>query len=219
MGKNKLKRFAVNAQRRNVVEPGKEIFEKIKGNWNNFFDNENEIILELGCGRGEYTTGLASLFPQKNYIGVDIKGARIWKGSCVAEENNLTNAAFLRIRMYELENFFSEGEADEIWITFPDPRPVDKHEKHRLTYPRYIDSYLKILKPGGILHLKTDNLQLHEYTLAVMENYKDRIKSIIHTEDLYNSPMLSDHYGIQTTYERRFLMENALINYLKVEFN
>ena len=138
MGKNKLVRFAVIAQRENVIEEGKEIYKTIKGNWKKYFGNDNPIYLELACGRGEYTTGLAAVYPNINFIGVDVKGARIWKGSTVAFENNLKNAAFLRIKMYLLAEFFEENEVDGIWLTFPDPRPKELDDRHRLTYIKYM---------------------------------------------------------------------------------
>jgi tRNA (guanine-N7-)-methyltransferase len=216
MGKNKLARFAVNAERRNIVEPGKEIFNTIKGQWRSFFGNNNPLYLELACGRGEYTTGLAAVYPDINFVGVDIKGARIWRGSTVAEENKLHNAAFLRIKMYQLTEFFEQGEVDGIWLTFPDPRPRDRDEKHRLTYINCLRQYKTVLKPGGMFHFKTDNLGLFDYTLEVFNQHPElNISDLQYTKDLYNSPFLAEHHGIQTTYERKFMKEGFLINYLK----
>jgi tRNA (guanine-N7-)-methyltransferase len=220
LGKNKLIRFAVNAERRNVIEEGKEIFTKIKGNWKDFFGNKNPLYLELACGRGEYTTGLAAVYPDRNYVGIDVKGARIWKGSSVAVENNLTNAAFLRIRMYILQDFFEPGEVDGIWLTFPDPRPKDRHEKNRLTYIKYLRVYKTILAKNGIFHFKTDNPELFDYTLSVLEEFGSELNvyDLVYTKDLYNSELNAEHFGIETTYERMFVKKGFKINYLRFRF-
>lgn len=217
MGRQKLARFAVNAARENVVEPGKEIFTKMKGNWRPYFKNENPIVLEVGCGRGEYTTGLAAVYPNKNFVGIDIKGARIWKGSSIAVENNLTNAAFLRVKIQNIGDFFDKAEVNEIWITFPDPRPKDKDERRRLTNPRFLNIYKEMLIPGGTVHFKTDNVALFDYTLEVLQN-EFKVKDLVYTKDLYNSELQAEHYGIQTTYERKFLPVVKTINYLRFRF-
>jgi tRNA (guanine-N7-)-methyltransferase len=217
LGRHKLIRFAVNAQRENVVEPGKEIFSKIKGNWRGHFKNENPIVLEVGCGRGEYTTGLAANYPNKNFVGIDIKGSRIWKGSTVAVENNLFNAAFLRIKVQNIGDFFDKAEVNDIWITFPDPRPKDKDERRRLTNPRFLNIYKEMMVPEGMIHFKTDNLPLFEYTLEVIQN-QFKVKDLEYTMDLYNSELQSDHFGIQTTYERKFLPIVKTINYMRFRF-
>ena len=170
MGRNKLKRFEQNATNENVIEVGKAIFDTIKGNWNeNQFKNENPITLELGCGNGEYTVGLSSLFPERNHIGVDIKGSRIWRGSSDAIEKGLKNAAFLRTSILDLEKFFDSEEVSQIWITFPDPRPKKGDAKRRLTSPRFLDIYKRLIKKGGKLHLKTDDRPLYDYTIEVLE--------------------------------------------------
>jgi tRNA (guanine-N7-)-methyltransferase len=218
VGRQKLKRFETNAQRENVVEPGKPLFTSIKGKWREYFKNENPIVLEVGCGRGEYTTGLAAIFPNNNYIGIDIKGSRIWKGSTVAVENNYTNVAFLRTKIQNIADFFSKGEVNEIWITFPDPRPKDNDERRRLTNPRFLQIYKDLLVEGGIVHFKTDNLCLFEYTLDLLQNSEMKIKDIEFTKDLYKSALQNDHYGIQTTYERKFLPVVERINYLRFRF-
>jgi tRNA (guanine-N7-)-methyltransferase len=220
LGKNKLARFAVNAQRRNVIEPGKELFTTIKGNWRSFFGNNNPLYLELACGRGEYTTGMAAVYPQHNYVGVDVKGARIWKGSTVAVENKLDNAAFLRIKMYQIEDFFEPGEVDGIWLTFPDPRPRDRDEKHRLTYIKYLRVYRKLLAKDGMFFFKTDNAGLFDYTLEILEQYKEElgIRDLEYTKDLYDSPYLAEHHGIQTTYEKLFMKDGCPIKYMKFRF-
>jgi tRNA (guanine-N7-)-methyltransferase len=163
--KRKQERFKIIEERENVVERSKELYTSIKGKWHErYFNNNNPITLELACGRGEYTVGLATLFPGRNYIGVDIKGERIWKGSTWAVEQSLKNVAFLRTQILLIENFFEENEADEIWITFPDPRPRKRDIKRRLTSPRYLEMYKKLLKPGGYIRLKTDNTSLYTYT-------------------------------------------------------
>ncbi|MEQ9438578.1 MAG: tRNA (guanosine(46)-N7)-methyltransferase TrmB [Cyclobacteriaceae bacterium] len=215
--RNKLDRFAENKERRNVVEPGKPIFETIRGQWHAFFQNEYPITLELGCGHGEYTVGLASLYPAHNVIGVDVKGARIWKGSRQAEEENLPNAAFLRIRILDLEDSVAPQEATEIWVTFPDPRPKDRDEKRRLTSPRFLDMYKRVLKPGGWVHLKTDNLGLFDYTLAQLELRND-IRSLEHTHDLYQSELYGLEQQIVTTFEKKFRNKGVPIKYLRFQF-
>lgn len=197
-----------------MIQPGKPLYENIKGRWNElYFKNNHDIVLELACGRGEYTTGLAALFPDKNFIGVDIKGARIWKGSTVAEENKLTNAAFLRTRILELENFFNVGEVSEIRIVFPDPQPGKRNTKKRLTHPRFLDLYRRIMVPSGTVHLKTDNQALFEYTLEVLA--EQRIVPEIVTDNLYRSDYLHLHHGIQTAYERGFLQAGSTIKYIR----
>ncbi|MFN6943947.1 MAG: tRNA (guanosine(46)-N7)-methyltransferase TrmB [Cytophagaceae bacterium] len=223
MGRTKLARFEYNANSANVIEPGKEVFTNIKGNWRSFFGNEQPITLELGCGRGEYTTGLAKVFPQRNYIGVDVKGARIWKGSSVANENQLKNAAFLRAPILLIKDFFEKGEVDEIWITFPDPKPRDRDEKNRLSGPVFLSNYKEILSEGGIVHLKTDNKPLYDFTLENLlladkgnTCFPYYISELTYTDDLYNSPLLEEHYGIETTYERKFRESvGNKINYLR----
>lgn len=218
MGRVKLIRFQVNSERRNVIEPGKEIFEKIRGHWNEFFHNNNLIVLELGCGRGEYTTGLAANFPDRNFVGVDIKGSRIWKGSTVAFENGLDNVAFLRTKIQNIEDFFAPGEIGEIWITFPDPRPKEKDARRRLTHPRFLAMYRRLMGSGGIINFKTDNLSLFEYTLSLIDDPACGIRLLECTRDLYNSDLLDMHYGIQTTYEKKFLGSGIKINFLRMKF-
>lgn len=217
MARTKLFRFAHNAQASNVIQPGKEIYNQIKGKWReSYFLNENPLVIELACGRGEYTTGLAEIFPDKNFIGIDIKGARLWKGSSVAIGKSLQNVAFLRTKIQNLEDFFEENEVDEIWITFPDPRLRDRDERRRLTSPRFLGIYQKILCPKGLLHLKTDHSELFEYTLEILPGYNP--KNLLFTRDLYQSDLLPLHYGIQTTYEKKFLESGLKINYLQFSF-
>ncbi|SIQ91730.1 tRNA (guanosine(46)-N7)-methyltransferase TrmB [Pontibacter lucknowensis] len=214
MGRSKLAKFAAIAERENVIEPEGELYGQLKGKWRDeFFENDKPLILEIGCGRGEYTVGMARLFPDKNFLGLDIKGARIWKGSSLAEEEDLHNVAFLRTFIENLEDNFAEGEVDEIWVTFPDPRPKDRDIKRRLTSPRFLDLYAKILKPGGILHLKTDNQMLFDYTLEVLQERNP--KELLYTHDLYNSDLQEHTMGIYTTYEKRYLAEGITIKYLQ----
>lgn len=215
--RNKLKRFAENAERKNIIEPGKELYDSIKGRWRSlFFNNNYPIIAELACGKGDYALSLARQFPENNYIGIDIKGSRIWYGSAQAEEEGLENVGFLRTQILHIESFFAESELNELWITFPDPRPRDRDEKRRLTHPRYLEMYQRLLKDEGIFHLKTDDLPFFEFSLQMLQDFG--VKNIISTTDLYNHPLLKDHYGIQTTYEMRWLKEGKKINYLRCQF-
>ncbi|MDX2190612.1 MAG: tRNA (guanosine(46)-N7)-methyltransferase TrmB [Bacteroidota bacterium] len=217
MGKNKLFRFAVNELQPNIIQAGKPLYQTIIGNWNlTYFQNSNPIVLELGCGDGEYTVGLAQKYPDKNFIGMDIKGSRIYKGSILATELHLENVAFLRSKIDYIHEFFVKDEVSEIWITFPDPQPKDYQEKKRLTHPRFLEKYKSIIKNEGIIHLKTDSLPLYLYTLQVINDLK---LNIIHsTDDLYATELQSIHMGIQTKYEKMFLKESKKINYLSFKF-
>ena len=216
--KRKLERFKEIEDRSNVIEPSKEIYHYVKGKWNkDFFQNENPITIELACGRGEYTVGLATLFPNNNYIGVDIKGERIWKGSSQAKEGNLTNVAFLRTMILLIENFFEEKEVNEIWITFPDPRPRKRDIKRRLTSPRFLSIYKRLLKPGGYVRLKTDNTGLYEYSLEELQGRKD-ITDLKFTDDVYNSDLRPECFDIKTRYELAFASKGEKIKYLRFRF-
>ncbi|MCB0506228.1 MAG: tRNA (guanosine(46)-N7)-methyltransferase TrmB [Cyclobacteriaceae bacterium] len=216
--RKKLRRFEENAQRRNVVEPGKPLFETIKGKWKEKqFKNDNPITLELACGRGEYTVGLAQHSNASNFIGIDIKGDRIWKGSSHADTLGLEHVAFLRTKIHDLLNFFAPGEVSEIWLTFPDPRPRDRDIKRRLTNPRFLDMYKEVLEPEGWFRFKTDNTGLFEYTLEVLAERND-IRDLEFTKDLYNSPLNAEHFGIKTKYEKMFSEAGEKIKYLKFRF-
>ena len=222
MARKKLIRFAENDESENVIQPGKELFANIKGNWNSFFKKPGPIVLEIGCGRAEYTTGMAGLFAEKNFVGIDLKGGRIWKGSTVSKEQGLSNTAFLRIMIQNIQDFFASDEADEAWITFPDPRPKEGDEKLRLTSPRYLQMYRSILKPGSWVHLKTDNEGLYLYTLELLSEDSEFIKSgairishLEHTGDLYNSPMRELAFDIKTTYEKKYLTKGEKIKFLR----
>jgi tRNA (guanine-N7-)-methyltransferase len=216
--KNKLYRFKVIAGRDNVIEPGKKLFAHLKGRWrNDYFGNQNPLTVELACGRGEYSVALASLFPLRNYVGVDIKGDRIWKGSTLALDQGLSNIGFLRTNILNIDFFFSPGEVDEIWLTFPDPRPKKRDEKRRLTSPRFIDLYKIILQPDGYVRLKTDNTGLYEYTLHELKRRND-ILDLGYTDDVYNSPMRSECFDIKTRYEEMFATQGEKIKYLRFKF-
>lgn len=218
MGRRKLDKFLDNDKSRYIIQPGKDLYNKIKGNWrSDYFRNNNPVIVELACGRGEYTTGMAKLFPERNFIGIDIKGPRIWKGGRVAEAENMSNVGFLRSPIQNLKDFFEKDEVDEVWITFPDPRPRGRDERRRLTNHRFLDLYSYVIKPGGWLYLKTDNDGLFDYSIEVLSERKD-ISDLEYTSDLYNSVYLADHHGIQTTYEIKYLEEGIKIKYLKFRF-
>lgn len=219
MSRGKLKRFAEVAERENVLEPGKEKYEQIKGRWNeDFFDKAQSITLELACGRGEYTVGLGRKFPEQNFIGVDIKGDRIWKGSGLAIEENLGNVGFLRTEILLLEKFFEPGEVSEIWVTFPDPRPKDRDEKRRLTNGRFLDIYKNVINKEGWVRLKTDNTALFEYSLEVVKGRAD-VKNLKYTFDLYNSDLEEECHGIKTRYEKKHEALGEDIKYLRFQFS
>ncbi|KPQ19543.1 MAG: tRNA (guanine-N(7)-)-methyltransferase [Algoriphagus marincola HL-49] len=218
MSRKKLVRFKANEENPNVVQEGKPIFEEIKGQWRSRqFQNQNPLVVELACGRGEFTVGLAQVFPHQNFIGVDIKGSRIWKGSSTATEEGLENVAFLRTQIQLLDKFFDQGEIDELWITFPDPFPRDGDEKRRLTSDRFLDMYRPLLKSGGIVHFKTDNTGLFDFSLNLVQSRKD-IEVLGHTHDFYQSEWKDNHFGIQTRYEKMFSEKGEKIKYLKFRF-
>jgi tRNA (guanine-N7-)-methyltransferase len=215
--KKKQERFRIIEERANVIEPSKPLYQSIKGNWHQFFGNTNPITVELACGRGEYTVNLARLFPQRNYIGVDIKGERIWKGSTWALEQGLTNVAFLRTHILTIENFFAPGEIDEIWLTFPDPRPRKRDIKRRLTSPRFMQFYRNLIKPGGYVRLKTDNTILFNYTLEELALRKD-IDDLAYTHNIYESDLRPECFDIKTRYEEEFAAQGETIKYLRFRF-
>jgi len=220
MARKKLKRFEENQSMINIIEESKDIFTKIKGNWNTFFENDNPIVLELACGNGEYTLGLAKQFPDKNFIGVDLKGDRIWNGGNYAQQNGLTNVAFLRGQILHLEQFFAENEVSQIWIVFPDPRPRDRDIRRRLTSPRFLKAYHNICKKGALVHLKTDNTHFFDYTLELLatDEHINTFTNLKHTKDLYQSDMLEEHFGIKTRYEKIWTERGEKIKYLRFEF-
>lgn len=215
MGKDKLRRFAEVETFSNVLQL--DAGKPFKGRWAaEFFKNDNPVVLELACGKGEYTVNLARMFPNKNFIGIDYKGNRIWRGAKTALEDGVPNVAFLRIQIENLLDYFAPGEIDEIWITFPDPQPQLSREKKRLTSPRFLDKYLIILKPGGCVNLKTDNDGLHAYTAEKIDELKLNLH--VKTEDLYNSAYADEVLSIKTYYEKKYLKDNKNINYLKFSF-
>ena len=222
MGKDKIRRFAESATFPNFIQPPfEEIFNtdyKLKGRWHNeVFGNNNPIVLELGCGKGEYTVEMARRFPEKNFVGVDIKGARMWRGAKDCIEQNITNARFLRTRIEFIRSFFAENEVDEIWITFPDPQMKKGRRNKRLTSPRFLSSYAEFLKPAGIIHLKTDSAFLHKYTREVIAG--NSLETIICTDDLYASPFAELTFGVKTHYEKIFLEKGTPITYLQFRLN
>ena len=217
MTKRKQQRFNENDTFPNVIQP-KIIYPPVdhpmKGIWNDkFFKNNHPLILELGCGRGEYTVNLATMFPQNNYVGIDFKGARLWRGAKTALENKLHHVAFLRIQIQRIENYFDAGEVGEIWLTFPDPQPQKSRERKRLTSPRFLSMYKNILKKNGVIHLKTDDQGLYEYTVDVIK--ANNFSTQAYTNDLYNSDLCDETLSIKTTYEKIFMKQGATICYLK----
>ena len=217
MGKNKLKKFADMATFRCALQYPREVLLAegfpYFGKWNgSFFENKGSITLELGCGKGEYTVALAKANPERNYIGVDIKGARMWSGARTVEEEQIANAAFLRAEIENIDKFFAPGEVDEIWITFPDPQ-MQKTRK-RLTSTRFLQMYGKFLKPGGVINLKTDSPFLYEYTKRLAELNGFEILAI--TDDLYGSGMADPVSSIKTYYESQWLSRGKKIKLISM---
>jgi len=220
--KNKLKRFKENETFTNVFQPSREeVLNKTlgkKGQWAQFFGNNNPIVLELGCGKGEYTVGLAKRYPNKNFIGIDIKGARFWRGAKTALEETLPNVAFIRTQIELVAHLFFSHEVAEIWITFPDPQIKYKRTKHRLTNPVFLDRYKQILSPTGCVHLKTDSEYMHGYTLGLLQGMGLPIAYANH--DVYkNEGSPEEVLGIQTFYENQYLAVGKPITYLRFSFS
>lgn len=213
MGQKKLIRFEELKTFPNVLEYP----ENIKGKWNEFFKNTNPIILELACGKGEYAVGLGKLFHEKNFIGIDIKGNRIWRGAKNALQDGLTNVAFLRTQIDKITEYFTTGEVSEIWITFPDPQLRLSKIKKRLTHPKFLRLYRQILQAGGIIHLKTDSPDLYQFTKTVIDFY--RLKIIVDKQDLYKDENISDVLKIKTHYEGLDIAQSNRIHYLAFELN
>ena len=215
MGKGKLKKFQENETFACLVQPAtEEVLHRdhpLKGRWrSDMFHNDHLIVLELGCGKGEYTVALGERFPEKNYIGIDIKGARLWKGAKYATQHQMGNVAFVRTRVEFIESLFGPGEIDEIWITFADPQ--ERKPRKRLTHPRFLESYRHILAPEGIIHLKTDSRLLHHFTReTVLQNGLPLIEAC---EDIYGTGRADDLLSIQTFYEKSFLAQGIPITYL-----
>lgn len=208
MAQKKLKRFREIKTFPNVLEYP----ENMRGRWNEIFGNENEIILELACGKGEYATGLAHMYPEKNFIGVDIKGNRLWVGARLALDEKLKNVFFLRTQIDKIDTYFLKDEVSEIWITFPDPQLRLSKTKKRLTHPRFLRLYHQILKPGGKIHLKTDSPDLYQFTKSVIELY--HLPLIDDVQNIYGRPDLSDELRIKTHYEGLDIAKSEKIFYL-----
>lgn len=222
--KNKLQKFAENKTFNNLFEYSYERIMAegfpLKGKWNEFFHNDHPIVLELGCGKGEYTVGLARVHPEMNFIGVDIKGARMWRGLTQARDEGLVNVAFIRTRIDQIEHFFGPGEVNEIWVTFPDPHPGEgeRNARHRLTSPEFLNRYRKITAPDSILNLKTDSPIMYEFTLhEVIE--KQGLPLLYATDDLYANSDDLEVKRIRTFYEQMWLDQGLTIKYLKFRIN
>lgn len=216
--KNKLKRFKENETFHNVYQPTREeVLQgyKLRGEWNReVFKNDHPVVLELGCGKGEYTVGLARRFPEKNFIGIDIKGARFWRGAKTAIEEGVQNAVFLRTQIELIEYAFAESEVDEIWITFPDPQIKYKRTKHRMTNQEFLERYKKILKPEGLVHLKTDSEFMHGYTLGLLHGQGHEVLYANH--HVYkNEGAPAEVLEIQTFYEQQYLEQDKAITYIR----
>ena len=221
--KNKLKRFKENELFSNVYQPSREDLVEnnfnYKGSWNELvFKNNNPIVVELGCGKGEYSIAMAKKFPEKNFIGIDIKGARFWKGAKISLTENINNVVFLRAQIELIENIFSKEEISEIWITFPDPQIKYKRNKHRLINIDYINKYKNILSKDGVINLKTDSEFFHGYSIGLIQGLNHEI--IYSNHDIYNrSGAPIEATAIQTHYESLFLKEGKSITFLKFKFN
>ncbi len=209
MGQKKLQRFEAIKSFPNVLQYPLDM----QGNWKTFFKNENPLALELACGKGEYTVGLAALYPHQNFIGVDLKGNRIYIGAKKCIEQNLTNAAFLRTHIDKINNYFAEGEVSEIWITFPDPHLRISRAKKRLTHPNFLRLYQKILKPGGVIHLKTDSPVLYKFTLLVIEMYN--LQLLEKDDDVYAKENVREELKIKTHYEKLDIAQSNRIHYIR----
>ena len=216
--KNKRKRFNENANFNNVIQPTREEVVEgrfaYRGKWRQFFNNDNPIIIELGCGKGEYTVGLAQRNPNVNYIGIDIKGARFWRGAKTAVESGLPNVAFVRTQIELITFIFDENEVDEIWITFPDPQIKYKRTKHRMTNVEFLNRYKKILKNEGFVNLKTDSEFMHGYTLGLLHGLGYEIVYANHNI-YHNLGAPSEVTEIKTFYEQQYLQINKAITYIR----
>ena len=219
--KNKLKKFNENLNFQNLFQPNRDdIFNsnfKFKGRWNDYFENSNPITLELGCGKGEYSFELAKKYHNRNFIGIDIKGARIWTGAKKSTNLKMNNICFIRTNIALIGNLFSDSEIDEIWITFPDPQLKFRRSSKRLTHPNFLKKYNKILKKSGVVHLKTDNQFLHAYTLGILDGQLHSIE--YSSNDIYNSEHLNEHLEIKTYYEQKYLEKGMPITYVKFRLN
>lgn len=217
--KNKLKRFKENDTFPNVIQPTREQITEnnfpYKGKWNTeVFKNDNPIVLELGCGKGEYSVGLGEKYPNKNFIGIDIKGARFWRGAKTALENDMNNIFFIRTQIELIDQLFEENEVSEIWITFPDPQIKYKRTKHRLTNAVFLEKYKRVLNPSGIVHLKTDSEFMHGYTLGLLHGAGHEVVYANH--DVYkNEGSPAEVLAFQTFYEKQYLAVDKPITYIQ----
>lgn len=217
--KNKLKRFKENEAFANVFQPTRDELVNqdytLKGNWNaKIFKNNNPLVLELGCGKGEYSVALAKKYPNKNFIGIDIKGARFWRGAKTAIEEHISNVAFIRTQIELVEYVFAKGEVDEIWITFPDPQIKYKRTKHRMTNSTFLKKYQAILKQEGIVNLKTDSEFMHGYTLGLLHGEGHEV--VYSNHDVYKQAGSPEEVtSIQTFYESQYLEHNKPITYIR----
>ena len=222
MGKNKLRKFAENETFKNMVQaPRTDLLENglhLKGKWHKeFFKNDRPIVLELGCGKGEYTVGLGKQFPEKNFIGIDIKGARMWRGARTASENKMTNIGFLRTHIELIHNCFAKGEVSEIWITFPDPQIKYRRRKKRLTAPDMLEMYRSILADDAVIHLKTDSQFLYGYTLGILEGFGHTV--LDSSYDIDRQKASNQLLKIKTNYEGIFRAKGMTITYLKFQLS
>jgi tRNA (guanine-N7-)-methyltransferase len=220
--KKKLHHFVENETFDNLFQFSFEQIQaesfSLKGKWHaGFFKNQHPIVLELGCGKGEYTIGLARTNPDKNFIGMDVKGARLWRGLKTASEESITNVAFIRSRIELIENYFGPNEISEIWITFPDPQPRQARERKRLTSPKFLEIYRKFLSKDGIIHLKTDSDLLFEFTSEMIKN--EQHNTLFSTNDLYATEQEMEVKNIRTFYEQRWLNEGLTIKYVAFRLN
>lgn len=210
--RNKLEKITALKVLPNVFESP----EGLKGNWHeDVFENDNPITLEIGCGRGEYTVSQGRMFPEKNFIGLDIKGPRLWKGATIAWNEKMQNVAFIRTLIERIDDYFLPAEISEIWVTFPDPYPKPSKSQKRLISQRFLDLYKGILVPKGIVHFKTDNEGLFDWAIETFKLNKDYILED-YTSDLYNSHLLNELTSIKTTYEAKFLAEGKTIKYARL---
>jgi len=215
MGKDKLRKFAEIETFANVYEL--DAGKSFKGKWSKMhFKNDAPLVLELACGKGEYTVNLAQLFPEKNFIGIDYKGNRIWRGAKTAIEEGIENVAFLRIQIEQILDYFDADEVSEIWITFPDPQPQISREKKRLTAPRFLEKYKVILQESAPINLKTDNDDFYAFTLETIDQLG--LKLHVRTEDLYRSDLVDEVLSIKTYYEKKYLTHHKNINYVRFSF-
>jgi len=222
LGKNKLMRFAENKTFEHFFQPSFEELIKgfpLKGKWHtDFFGNYNPIIIELGCGKGEYTVSLAERYPDKNFIGIDKKGARIWRGGKTSKENGMRNVAFIRTQIEQIGHIFGPDEVAEIWITFPEPQPRNAKAKKRFTSPQFAERFKQLLKPDGIIHLKSDSDLFYDYTLSVINEYQHEL--LYSNNDLYQNlddPKVQDVIAVQTFYEKMWLAQGCKIKYLEYQ--